>query len=112
MLGKPNAEYFDGTSAHSHLAHVTYDGRNLTISRDGHPAVIWRITEVELVSGGKRGQALRLKQAGNHGSRLTLPEGDLADRIRRQPAAYPAGPPQSLLSRVLPYPSALWWCLG
>jgi Zn-dependent protease with chaperone function len=81
MLGKPNAEYFDGTSAHSHLAHVTYDGRNLTISRDGHPAVIWRITEVELVSGGKRGQALRLKQAGNHGSRLTLPEGDLADRI-------------------------------
>jgi Zn-dependent protease with chaperone function len=81
MLGKPNAEYFDGTSAHSHLAHVTYDGRNLTISRDGHPTVIWRITEVELVSGGKRGQALRLKQAGNHGSRLTLPEGDLADRI-------------------------------
>ena len=81
MLGKPNAEYFDGTSAHSHLAHVAYDGRNLSISRDGHPAVIWRITEVELVSGGKPGQALRLKQAGNHGSRLTLPEGELADRI-------------------------------
>jgi Zn-dependent protease with chaperone function len=81
MLGKPNAEYFDGNSAHSYLAHVSYDGRNLSISRDGHPAVIWRITEVELVSGGKRGQALRLKQAGNHGSRLTLPEGELADRI-------------------------------
>ncbi len=81
MPAKPNAEFFDGRSAHSHLAHVSFDGRNLTIARDGETNILWRADEVELVSGGKPGQALRLKQRGDHGSRLTLPEGDLADSI-------------------------------
>jgi len=81
MATKPNAEFFDGRSAHSHLAHVSFDGRNLTIARDGETSIIWRADEVELVAGGKPGQALRLKQRGDHGSRLTLPEGDLADNI-------------------------------
>ena len=81
MTTKPNAEYFDGRSAHSHLAVVTFDGKNLVIAREGEADVIWRIGEVELVAGGKPGQALRLKQRGDHGSRLTLPEGNLADSI-------------------------------
>ena len=80
-MQKPNAEYFDGTSAHSHLAYASIVENTLVIERQGYPAVQWRLGEVELVSGGKRGQALRLKQAGNHGSRLTLPEGELADSI-------------------------------
>ena len=81
MAIQPNAEFFDGRSAHSHLAQVRSDGRNLTITRDGETDIIWRMDEVELVSGGKPGQALRLKQRGDHGSRLTLPEGELADNI-------------------------------
>lgn len=80
-MQKPNAEYFDGASAHSHLACVTLTENMLVIERQGHPPVQWRLSELELVAGGKRGQALRLKQTGNHGSRLTLPEGPLADSI-------------------------------
>ena len=50
MTTKPNAEYFDGRSAHSHLAVVTFDGKNLVIAREGEADVIWRIGEVELVT--------------------------------------------------------------
>lgn len=42
MTAKPNAEYFDGGSAHSHLAAVTFDGRNLVIARDGEADEIGR----------------------------------------------------------------------
>ncbi len=76
-----NAEFFDGKSAMARLVHVRVGHDMLVISQGGAPDVRWPLNNVELVSGGKPGQALRLKLYGDHGSRLTLPEGSAADTV-------------------------------
>lgn len=76
-----NAEFFDGRSAMARLVHVVVDSDALVIALNGAPSVQWPLKDIELVSGGKPGQALRLKLHGDHGSRLTLPEGDAADAV-------------------------------
>ena len=83
MSNTPNAEFFDGNSAHAHQSYVTLEGESLTIARADADTVIWRLSELELVSGGKPGQAMRLKKKSDPGSRLILPEGELADTIAR-----------------------------
>ncbi|MEM9471618.1 MAG: M48 family metallopeptidase [Pseudomonadota bacterium] len=82
MVTKPhNAEFFDGKSAMARLVHARVMGDTLVISQTGATDVQWPLNNVELVSGGKPGQALRLKLHGDHGSRLTLPEGSAADAV-------------------------------
>ncbi len=76
-----NAEFFDGKSAMARLVHARVVGDTLVISQAGTVDVQWPLNSVELVSGGKPGQALRLKLHGDHGSRLTLPEGNAADVV-------------------------------
>lgn len=76
-----NAEFFDGKSAMARLVHVAVESDALVIVQSASPDVIWPLRDVELVSGGKPGQALRLKLHGDHGSRLTVPEGDAADAV-------------------------------
>jgi Zn-dependent protease with chaperone function len=76
-----NAEFFDGGSAMARLVHVRVEGTALVIAQTGAPDVHWPLNNVELVFGGKPGQALRLKLHGDHGSRLTLPEGSAADAV-------------------------------
>lgn len=63
------------------LVHVRVGHDMLVISQGGAPDLQWPLKNVELVSGGKPGQALRLKLYGDHGSRLTLPEGSAADAV-------------------------------
>lgn len=76
-----NAEFFDGKSAMARLVHVEVRRDNLVISQNALPDIQWQLKNIELVSGGKPGQALRLKLRGDHGSRLTLPEGATADTL-------------------------------
>lgn len=76
-----NAEFYDGKSATARLVHVQVRRDNLLISQDGLPDIHWQLKNIDLVSGGKPGQALRLKLRGYHGSRLTLPEGATADTL-------------------------------
>ncbi len=76
-----NAEFFDGKSAMARLVHVRVERDALMIAMDSAPGLQWPLRDIELVSGGKQGQALRLKLRGDHGSRLTLPEGDAADAL-------------------------------
>ncbi len=82
MITSPhNAEFFDGGSAMARLVHVRVEGAALVIAQTGAPDVHWPLNNVEMVFGGKPGQALRLKLHGDHGSRLTLPEGSAADAV-------------------------------
>jgi len=76
-----NAEFFDGASAMARLVHVRVERDALVIGQNGAPDVHWPLNDVEMVFGGKPGQALRLKLHGDHGSRLTLPEGSAADAV-------------------------------
>ena len=76
-----NAEFFDGRSAAARLVHVQVWRDSILISQGSLPAIRWPLKNIELVSGGKPGQALRLKLRGDHGSRLTLPEGATADTL-------------------------------
>ncbi|MGB5216306.1 MAG: M48 family metallopeptidase [Anderseniella sp.] len=76
-----NAEFFDGASAMARLVHVRVERDALVIGQNGAPDVHWPLKDVEMVFGGKPGQALRLKLHGDHGSRLTLPEGSAADAV-------------------------------
>lgn len=76
-----NAEFFDGASAMAKLAHVRVERDALVIALNGAPDIHWPLKDVEMVFGGKPGQALRLKLHGDHGSRLTLPEGSAADAV-------------------------------
>ncbi len=76
-----NAEFFDGKSAMARLVNIQVRRDNLVISQNALPDIQWPLRNVELVSGGKPGQALRLKLRGDHGSRLTLPEGPAADTL-------------------------------
>lgn len=76
-----NAEFFDGGSAMARLVNVRVEGSALVIAQAGAPDVHWPLKNVEMVFGGKPGQALRLKLQGDHGSRLTLPEGSAADAV-------------------------------
>lgn len=76
-----NAEFFDGKSAIARLVHVEVKRDSLVITQDSLPDIQWKLKSIELVSGGKPGQALRLKLRGDHGSRLTLPEGATADTL-------------------------------
>jgi Zn-dependent protease with chaperone function len=76
-----NAEFFDGASAMARLVHVRVERDALVIGQNGTPDVHWPLRDVEMVFGGKPGQALRLKLHGDHGSRLTLPEGSAADAV-------------------------------
>ena len=82
MVTSPhNAEFFDGKSAMARLVHVRVDADRLVISQSAVPDIQWKLNDIELVSGGKPGQALRLKLRGDHGSRLTLPEGSASDSV-------------------------------
>ncbi len=81
MATTHNAEYFDGNAAVGHLVFVRLVRDKIVISQSGRPDIEWPVTGVELVSGGKPGQALRLKRNGDHGSRLTIPEGETANAI-------------------------------
>ena len=63
------------------LVNVRVEGSALVIAQAGAPDVHWPLKNVEMVFGGKPGQALRLKLQGDHGSRLTLPEGSAADAV-------------------------------
>ncbi len=82
MASSPhNAEFFDGKSAMARLVHVRVDADRLVIAQAAVPNIQWRLNDIELVSGGKPGQALRLKLRGDHGSRLTLPEGSVSDSV-------------------------------
>lgn len=82
MTTKPyNAEFFDGKSAAARMVHVVVWRDSLVITQNAVPDLRWPLKNIELVSGGKPGQALRLKLRGNHGSRLTLPEGVTADTL-------------------------------
>jgi len=76
-----NAEFFDGKSAMARLVHVEVRRDALVITQGSLPDIQWQLKNIELVSGGKPGQALRLKLGGDHGSRLTLPEGATADAL-------------------------------
>lgn len=76
-----NAEFFDGASAMARLVHVRVDRDVLVIVQNGTQDVLWPLKNVEMVFGGKPGQVLRLKLHGDHGSRLTLPEGSAADAV-------------------------------
>ena len=69
MVTSPhNAEFFDGKSAMARLVHVRVDADRLVISQSAVPDIQWKLNDIELVSGGKPGQALRLKLRGDHGS--------------------------------------------
>lgn len=82
MVTSPhNAEFFDGKSAMARLVHVRVDADRLVISQSAVPDIQRKLNDIELVSGGKPGQALRLKLRGDHGSRLTLPEGSASDSV-------------------------------
>lgn len=82
MVTSPhNAEFFDGKSAMARLVHVRVDADRLVISQSAVPDIQWKLNDIDLVSGGKPGQALRLKLRGDHGSRLTLPEGSASDSV-------------------------------
>lgn len=82
MVTSPhNAEFFDGKSAMARLVHVRVDADRLMIAQATAPDIQWKLSDIELVSGGKPGQALRLKLRGDHGSRLTLPEGSASDSL-------------------------------
>lgn len=76
-----NAEFFDGKSATARLVHVRVEHDRLMISQPGLPDIQWSLKDIELVSGGKPGHALRLKRRGDHGSRLTLAEGNATDAL-------------------------------
>lgn len=82
MVTKPhNAEFFDGKSAMARLVHARVENDKLVISQPGTTDVHWQLNNIELVSGGKPGQALRVKLYDDYGSRLTLPEGSAADAV-------------------------------
>lgn len=81
MNTQHNAEYFDGASAIGHLCFVRLIRDKLIISQTGQPDIEWPVSRIELISGGKPGQALRLKRSGDHGSRLTIPEGETANSL-------------------------------
>ncbi len=63
------------------LVHARVENDTLVISQPAATDIHWQLNNIELVSGGKPGQALRVKLYDDYGSRLTLPEGSAADAV-------------------------------